>query len=120
MRQFVAPALVLAVVGCSGLTPYKVDDVEYHVLPDVRDSPNFTADSLSVARDGPYRVLHLREPGKPNFALPMFVRGYGLEHVDSAAQYVFKVRVEHVMQGGSPYESYEIRSIYKNGKKIYP
>ena len=108
------------VAGCSGLTPFKVDDLEYHVLPDVRADPTTTASESLVATEGPYLVLHLREPGKPHFAKDMFVRHDGLEHVDSTAQYVFKVRIEHVMQGGSEWESYEIRSIYKNGKKIYP
>lgn len=115
-----ALALAMVAISSCGLRPYKVENREYHGLPSLTVDSHFLADSLSVARDGPYLMLRLHELGKPDFALPIFVRAYGLEHVDSTADYVFNIRIESVMQGARPAETREIKSIYKNGKKIYP
>jgi hypothetical protein len=122
MRRSVAAALALVVtaVCACGLRPYKVENREYHGVPTLTVDSHFLADSLSVARDGPYLMLRLHEAGKPDFALPIFVRAYGLEHIDSTADYVFKIRIESVMQGSRPAETREIRGISKNGKQIYP
>ena len=112
--------LVLAMASSCLPAPYKVENLEYHVLPEFRESVALQDSPMVTASEGPLRVLWLREPGKPDFAFEMHPRAYGLETVDSTAAYVFKVRIEEVMQGSRPAESHEIRSIYKNGKKIYP
>jgi hypothetical protein len=101
-------------------SPYKVENLEYHALPEFRVSTTLSDHPMVTAREGPLRVLWLREQGKPDFWFEMHPRAYGLETVDSTAAYVFKVRIEEVMQGSRPAVSHEIRSIYKNGKKIYP
>ena len=113
-------ALAMTAVCACGLRPYKVENLEYHGLPSLLPDSHFLADSLSVARDGPYLMLRLHEAGKPDFALPIFVRAYGLEHIDSTADYAFNIRIESVMQGSRHAETREIRSIFRNGKKIYP
>jgi hypothetical protein len=113
-------ALAMGAVCFCGLRPYKVENREYHGLPSLTEDSHFLADSFSVARDGPYLMLRLHELGKPDFALPIFVRAYGLEHIDSTADYVFNIRIESVMQGARPAETREIKSIFKDGKRIYP
>jgi hypothetical protein len=120
MRRSYYLLLVLAILSSCLPSPYKVQNLEYHALPEFRVSTTLFDDSLVTASEGPLRVLWLREPGKPDFAFEMHPRAYGLETVDSTATYVFNVRIEEVMQGSRPAESHEIRSIYKNGKKIYP
>ena len=120
MRRSYSLLAVLAIASSCGPVPYKTEDLEYHVLPEFRESVALQDSPMITAREGPLRVLWLREAGKPDFWFEMHPRAYGLETVDSTAAYVFKVRIEEVMQGSSPAVSHEIRSIYKNGKKIYP
>lgn len=118
-RSIVASCVVACAAACAGgIYPIKTEDLEYHVVPTLEAST--TIGDLDSLRNGPVRILWLREAGKPSFALDIHPRAYGLEPIDSTASYVFKVRVEHVMQGSQPAESKEIRSITKNGKKIYP
>ena len=120
MRRLYSLLAVLVIASSCGPVPYKVENLEYHVLPEFRESVNLQDSPMITAREGPLRVLWLHESGKPNFWFEMHPRAYGLETVDSTADYVFKVRIEEVMQGSRPAVSHEIRSIYKNGRKIYP
>ena len=120
MRRSYSLLLVLAITSSCGPVPYQAENLEYHVLPEFRESLTLHDSPMITTREGPLRVLWLRETGKPDFWFEMHPRAYGLETVDSTAEYVFNVRVEEVMQGSSPAVSHEIRSIYKNGKKIYP
>jgi hypothetical protein len=120
MKRSVMVLMMVAVAaGCAGsIYPIKTDDIEYHVVPQLEATEVFK--ESDSARYGPIRILRLQEAGKPDFALDIHPRAYGLEPVDSTANYVFKVRVRHVMQGSRPAEAYEIRSIARNGQKIYP
>jgi len=120
MKRSHSLLVVLAIASSCLPSPYKVENLEYHVVPEFRESVTLHDSPMITAREGPLRVLWLREAGKPDFVFEMHPRAYGLETVDSTAAYVFKVRIEEVMQGSRPAVSHEIRSIYKNGKKIYP
>ena len=120
MRRSYSLLLVLAIASSCLPSPYKVENLEYHVLPEFRVSTTSFDHPMVTAREGPLRVLWLREQGKPDFWFEMHPRAYGLETVDSTANYVFKVRIEEVMQGSRPAVAHEISSVYKNGKKIYP
>ena len=96
----------------------RVERHEYRCIPELVEDPRFSASEGLIARDGPLLVLHLREPGKPDFALDIFVRKYGLEKVDPTASYVFNTRVEHIESRNV--QRREIERITKNGKQIYP
>jgi hypothetical protein len=114
--RFAILALVLS-YGC-GPRPDRVEDREYHSAPELVADPRISADEGLIARDGPLLVLHLREPGKPDFALDIFVRKYGLETVDPKASYVFNVHIEYFDQ--RHVTSKTIERITKNGTQIYP
>lgn len=115
----IAPLLALA---CNlGVRTNRVEYREYHGVPELVADPRFSASDQVVAQDGPLLVLHLREAGKPDFALDIFPRQYHLDPVDSTASYVFKVKIEYVtLGGGSEAVTMEIQQITKNGKRIYP
>jgi hypothetical protein len=98
----------------------RVERREYHCVPEIVEDSRFSASPGLVEREGPLLVLHLREPGKPSFALDIFVRRYRLETVDPRASYVFNVRIEHITRGRSQAERREIERITKNGEQIYP
>lgn len=118
-RLTMALWLASVATGCAGgIVPIKTENLEYHVLPKLEATEVFK--ESDSARYGPIRILRLHEAGKRDFVLDIHPRDYGLEPVDSTASYVFNVRVKYVMQGSRPAESYEIRSISRNGKKIYP
>jgi hypothetical protein len=120
MRTNGAPFVILALVlscGC-GPRPDRVEDREYHSVPELVADPTVSASEEVIATDGPLLVLHLREPGKPDFAQEVFVRKYGLETVDPKASYVFSVHIEYFDQ---PHlTSKTIERITKNGTPIYP
>ena len=112
---FVVSLLLALSYGCS---EGRVERREYRCVPELVEDSRFSASEGLIARDGPYLVLHLREPGKPDFAQDIFVRKYGLETVDPTASYVFNVRIEHVESRNV--QRREIERITKNGKQIYP
>jgi hypothetical protein len=108
----------LALALSYGCSEGRVERREYRCIPELVQDPRISADEGLIARDGPLLVLHLRESGKPNFALDIFVRKYGLETVDPTASYVFNVRIEHIESRNV--QRREIERITKNGKQIYP
>ena len=112
---FIVSLLLALTCGCS---EGRVERREYHCVPELVNDPRFSASEGLIKRDGPLLVLHLREPGKPDFAQDIFVRKYGLEAVDPTASYVFNVRIEHIESRNV--ETREIERVTKNGKQIYP
>ena len=113
----VVPFVLALFYGCEDS---RVERREYRCLPVLVEDPRFSASEGLIERDGPLLVLHLREPGKPDFAQDIFVRKYGLEKVDRTARYVFNVRIEHIKRGQSTMQRREIERITKNGEQIYP
>jgi hypothetical protein len=111
----IGPLALALSYGCS---EGRVERREYRCIPELVEDSRFSASEGLIERDGPLLVLHLREPGKPDFAQDIFVRKYGLETVDPTASYVFNVRIEHIESRNV--QRREIERITKNGKQIYP